>query len=186
MTGEEATLAVIEALDQAQIAYMLVGSFSSNYYGVPRGTEDADFVIQLGNQPISALLDKLGTDFRIDPQMSFEVITGATRNILQVQGTQFKIELFRLSDDPHDQERFRRRCRAKLLDRHVFLPTAEDVIITKLRWARGGRRTKDWEDIRNVIAVQGDRIDWDYVFPWCDQHGTRELLEEIRHSIPPI
>jgi hypothetical protein len=40
--------------------------------------------------------------------------------------------------------------------------------------------------VRNVIAVQGEAIDWDYVYSWCDRHGTRALLDEIRASIPPI
>ncbi len=62
------------------------------------------------------------------------------------------------------------------------MPTAEDVIITKLRWAR----SKDRDDVRDVIAVQGDAIDWPYVHAWADQHGTRGLLDEIRASIPPI
>ncbi len=44
----------------------------------------------------------------------------------------------------------------------------------------------DRDDIRGVIAVQADRIDWDYVHRWCEQHGTRPLLDEIRASIPPI
>jgi len=66
------------------------------------------------------------------------------------------------------------------------LPTAEDVIITKLRWAVQGRRLKDHNDVRDVIAVQGEGIDWDYVHAWCDRHGTREVLDEIRRSIPPI
>ena len=43
----------------------------------------------------------------------------------------------------------------------VWLPTAEDVIITKLRWSLLGRRSKDRDDARDVIAVQGDRIDWE-------------------------
>jgi hypothetical protein len=68
----------------------------------------------------------------------------------------------------------------------VFIPSPEDVIITKLRWALLGGRSKDREDVRDVIAVQGDRIDWDYVHAWCDRHGTRPLLDEIRRSIPPI
>jgi hypothetical protein len=38
----------------------------------------------------------------------------------------------------------------------------------------------------NVIATQREKIDWTYVYRWCDQHGTRELLEEIRRSIPDI
>jgi hypothetical protein len=49
-----------------------------------------------------------------------------------------------------------------------------------------GRRSKDRDDARDVIAVQGDRIDWEYVYSWCEQHGTRGLLDEIRQSIPPI
>ena len=100
--------------------------------------------------------------------------------------TSFKIELFQLSTDPHDQERFQRRVRATLFGHPVWLPTAEDVIITKLRWSLLAGRSKDRDDARDVIAVQGDRIDWDYVHPWCDRHGTRDLLDEVRLSIPPI
>jgi len=32
--------------------------------------------------------------------------------------------------------------------------------------------------------VQDRNIDWSYVYGWCDQHGTRDLLDEIRSSIP--
>jgi hypothetical protein len=47
-------------------------------------------------------------------------------------------------------------------------------------------RRKDVDDVRDVIAVQGDRIDWAYVAPWCDLHGTRPLLDQVRASIPPV
>ena len=71
-----------------------------------------------------------------------------------------------------------------MLDREIFLPTVEDVILNKLRWSQSGRRLKDVDDVRNVIAVQQDRIDWDYVYAWCDRHGTREVLEAVRKSLP--
>jgi len=90
-----------------------------------------------------------------------------------------------LSDDPHDQERFRRRRRLKLFQREVNLPTVEDVVVTKLLWALAAKRSKDWEDVQTVIAVQDRNIDWPYVYGWCDRHGTRALLDEIRRSIPP-
>jgi hypothetical protein len=185
VTSEEAALAVIDALETLHIPYMLVGSFSSNYYGIPRSTKDADIVIELGDQSITRIADRLGPRFRLDPQMSFETVTGTLRNIIQVIDVAFTIELFRLSDDPHDQERFRRRRRIKLFNRETVLPTAEDVIITKLRWSVQGQRNKDWDDVRDVISVQGDRLDWDYVYSWCDRHGTRATLDEIRRSISP-
>ncbi len=49
-----------------------------------------------------------------------------------------------------------------------------------------GKRSKDREDVRDVIAVQADNIDWQEVHRWCELHGTRALLDEIRASIPPI
>lgn len=186
MTSDEAALAIIDALEGHQVPYMLVGSFSSNYYGVTRSTKDADFVVQIDPQSITQIAERLGPSFRLNPQTSFETVTMTTRSIIEVVDTMFKIELFYLGDDPHDQERFQRRRRVPFLSREISLPTPEDVIITKLRWCQGGRRSKDWEDVRNVLAVQGDRLDWPYIHRWCDQHGTRSLLDEIRQSIPPI
>ncbi len=142
---------------------MLVGSLSTNLYGIPRSTEDADFVIQVGPQTLSQLANRLGAQFRLNPQGSFETVTMTLRHILTPVGIPFKIELFHLSDEPHDQERFRRRQRVKMSNREVSAPSAEDVIVTKVRWANLGRRSKDREDAEAVIAVQGDRIDWDYV-----------------------
>jgi hypothetical protein len=183
---EEAFLAVVDALEDLAVSDMLVGSISSSYYGIPRSTKDADFVIELGSQSIGAVAMRLGRQFRLDPQVSFETVTMSRRYIADVVGTPFKIEFIALRDEPHDQERFRRRKRVSLLDHQVWLPTVEDVIITKMHWGLLGSRSKNRDDVRDVIAVQGDRIDWDYVHKWCEQHGTRALLDAIRQSIPPI
>lgn len=59
-------------------------------------------------------------------------------------------------------------------------------MISKLRWASHAGRGKDRDDVRHCIAVQGDAVDWPYVHGWCNRHETRELLEEILRSIPPI
>ena len=132
---------------------------------------------------ISALIKCLGDPFRLDPRMSFEAVTATNRYKLHLADNPFSVELFLLSDDAHDQERFARRRPERFLDRSVCMPTMEDVVITKLRWSHAGRRTKDLDDVRNVIAVQGDGIDWDYVNSWCDRHGTRELLDGVRLSL---
>lgn len=176
---------MLDALEGLGIPYMLVGSFSSSFYGIPRSSKDADFVIQLGDRSVAEIANRLGAAFRWDPQMSFETFTMTTRHVIQVVGTSFQIELFHLSEDAHDQERFQRRRRVQFLDREVSLPTAEDVIVTKLRWAIQGRREKDVDDVREVMAVQGNALDWLYVQRWTNAHGSRQLLEDIRRSLPP-
>lgn len=186
MNQKEAVFAVIEALEALSVPYMVVGSLSSSAHGIPRSTKDADLVLELGDIPISRIIARLPEALKLDPQMSFETVTGTMRYKLYMRDDPFKIELFLLSNEAHDRERFRRRMKGDVMGRVVCLPTPEDVIITKLRWSKQGRRTKDVDDARNVIAVQGDGLDWDYIHAWCDRHGTRGLLEETRRSIPPI
>jgi hypothetical protein len=45
---------------------------------------------------------------------------------------------------------------------------------------------KDREDIAGVIAVQDNAFDWSYILRWCDAHGTRPMLGEIRSAVRPL
>lgn len=185
MTSLEKTALVIDALNTLQVPYMLTGSLASNMYGVVRGTQDADFVVQVDAAGVTAIAQHLSPAFTLDPQVSFETITMTMKYVLLSEDQELKVELFLLSDDPHDQERFRRRRAGSFLDRTAYVPSPEDVIIAKLRWFKRAHRQKDLGDIRNVISVQRDSLDRDYLNHWCDQHQTRDLLEEIFSTLPP-
>lgn len=180
MTPHPAVEQVIDALNAEGLPYMLVGSLSSMFYGIPRSTVDADFVIQLSDRPLKSVISRLPMAFHLNPQMEFETATGTVKNVLKVQNTDFIIELFRLSSDPHDQSRFQRRIKVNYFGRDVWLPTAEDVILTKARWMRN----KDHDDIRDVISVQGKRLDWSYIDHWANLHDTIETLHKLRDSAP--
>jgi len=184
--SDDAVLAVIDALEELAIGYMLVGSFSTNAYGMPRSTEDADFVVQLGETAIATLASRLKPSFTLDPQSGFEMVTATTKYILQYNETAFTIELFLLSSDPHDLARFERRRRIAHLGRSIVVPSVEDVVVTKVRWLHSQHRAKDREDLENVIGVQRANIDWKYVHRWCDEHGTRELLDEILNAVDEV
>lgn len=187
--GFEATKLVIETLEELEIPYMIVGGLSSMAYGVPRTTKDADIVLAVDGAGLDRLAIRLGSGFELDPQGSFEMVTGTRRHHLRVPSLHFEIELFLLGTDPHDRKRFERRrpFPSQQLGMKAVIPTAEDVIVMKLRWFAIAKRGKDRDDIRDVIAVQGDdALDWDYIHRWTEAHGTRVLLDEIRASIPPI
>jgi predicted nucleotidyltransferase len=182
MTTTDIALKVIAALNRAGVPHMLVGSFSSNAYGIARSTKDVDFVVQLDAQFSGRLADLLGPEFEPEQQMSFETNTGTQRQEFHVKGTEFKVELFRLSSDEFDQQRFTRRQSLDLCGHRVFMPTPEDVIVMKLRWAR----KKDQQDVFDVMAVQRGRLDWAYIENWCRRHGTFELMDQIRRAVPEI
>jgi hypothetical protein len=187
--GFEATSRVIAALEELGIPYMVVGGLSSMAYGNPRTTKDADIVLAADGGGLDLLADKLGDEFRLDPQGSFEMVTGTSRFHLRVPSVRFEIELFLLSDDAHDRARFERRrsLPSRRLGLRTMIPTVEDVIIMKLRWFAIAKRGKDGDDIKDILGVLGDdALDWDYIHRWTAEHGTRALLDEIRASIPPL
>jgi hypothetical protein len=187
MTSNEAVVQVIEALERLNVSYMLVGSYSSNAFGIPRSTQDADFVVQTDDSSLSHLFQALSPIVRFDPQMQFESVTMTMRYIGRIPELPFKIELFLLSDDSHDRERFERRRRATFLDGTAFLPSPEDVVIQKLRWFHRSRRVKDLDDVKNVLAVQvPENLDLGYIRRWCDEHGTRALFEQVLKEVPPV
>jgi len=179
VTSNEIVLQVIDALDRHAIPYMITGSYSSNAFGIARSTQDADFVLELGDRSITPLFQALSPAIQFDPQMRLESVTMTLRYVGENPASGFKVELFMLSDDAHDRARFERRRRQPFLDGHAWLPTAEDVVIQKVRWFGRSRRAKDRDDAVNVIAVRAESLDLDYIRGWCDRHGTRALFEQL-------
>ncbi len=181
MIGTQSLMELVAAFDRREIPYMIVGSYSSNFYGIPRSTKDADLVVHLPSEKWAELPSILPEGIEMEDQMSFEMVTSTRRELLRVRDSLFEIELFRLSDDPHDRSRFERRQRVEIFpDVGVFLPTAEDVIVQKLRWSLGAKRPKDFADVVAVMQVQGRSLDWPYIAQWCSEHGTLEMLARAK------
>lgn len=184
--GQAIALEVIQRLDELQVPYMVVGSLSSNVYGIPRSTQDADLVLDMQGREFGPILKHMQPLFTSDRQLRFEGVTATKRHVLRRTGREFNVELFVLTDDPFDQARFARRQLRTFAGERVYLPTPEDVIVQKARWLLNGDRPKDREDIASVLGVRHGTLDWDYIYLWCDQHGTRELLDEIRNGLPSL
>jgi hypothetical protein len=59
MNATEALESFTRLLNEANVAYMIVGSFSSNYHGIPRSTKGADIVLQFDATAWKLLSEKL-------------------------------------------------------------------------------------------------------------------------------
>ena len=180
MTSGQAVARLIEALEREGVGYMLVGAFSSNLYGVPRATNDADIVVEFDSFNLGEFCRRLGDEFVLDRQMMIESFTGSVRNVITFAPTAFEIEIFRLGDDSHHRERFARRRRMRVPESgcEAWVATPEDVVIQKLRWAR----RKDLDDVVNLLLVSGQMLDWEYIHRWTAIHETGGLLAQLRRE----
>ena len=180
----DAVLKVIDSLNVIGAPYIVTGSLARNVYSTPRSTLDADFVVEMDSQQLSTFFAMLNADFRRDPQTAFETVTGKTQHKLCFRKSNFLIEIFEADpSDPHERSRFERRRAGEMEGRTAFIPTAEDVIVQKLRWFKQIRRTKDRDDARDVMVHQWNVLDWSYIERWCQEHQTLFLLEEIKRQV---
>lgn len=73
-----------------------------------------------------------------------------------------KIDLFIVSPDPYHREQLSRAATSEVSEGNgVRFMSAEDIILTKLRWYELGRGISDrqWNDLVLVIETQGDNLD---------------------------
>jgi len=61
----------------------------------------------------------------------------------------------------------------------IFIATAEDTLLAKLVWFRKGNEVSDkqWLDVRGILAVQGNQLDFDYLHKWAAILRVGDLLE---------
>ena len=86
-------LDVLEA-DEAPHDYMIVGAIAVARWGIPRSTSDAGFVLSAPGPVVDQLLARLPAAFRVEEQARMELFTGTMRWVVDVVGTEFKVEIF--------------------------------------------------------------------------------------------
>ena len=187
MNIEELAVLVFETAEKTGVDFMAVGAFAAGAYGVPRSTRDVDLLVSVSVAGgVEALVDSLSSVVEFDRQVVFDTLTWGRRLVGKTRSAPpYKVELFEMFDDPFVVSEFSRRVKVfvPILKRTTWLPTAEDVIVQKLRWGR----SKDLNDARDVLAVQGpETLDMAYIESWCAKHGTSTRLADALAGIPPL
>jgi|CXWL01.1.fsa_nt_gi hypothetical protein len=183
-----AVAAVVAALDAAGLDYLIGGSLASSVHGVPRSTQDADLVVDLPAAKVGLLVGLLRPRFYVDEERAKAAVARrASFNVLDLETT-FKVDIFVLRDEPLARSEMDRRQRVHLGggpggDEHspvLFVATAEDTILQKLRWFRMGDGVSDrqWRDVVSVLEVNRGRLDSVYLERWAAWLGVDDLLRE--------
>jgi hypothetical protein len=163
-------------LQQRAISYMLVGSFASAFHGALRSTRDIDIVIEPTPEQLRRLVEDLqANDYYAELDAALDAYRHESLFNVIDNSTGWKIDLILRKSRPFDREEFRRRVAANLFDIQLFVASAEDVIISKLEWAKLGGSQRQIEDVAKVLAAQWKTLDQIYLSKWI---GELELQEQ--------
>ena len=167
---------VSQRLASGGVAFMLTGSMAMNYYAQPRMTRDVDLVVQLAPEQIDLIMRMFETDFYVDRQAVARAI--AERSVFNLihNETIIKFDCIVLKKDQYRQEEFARRRWVSLGDFETWIVSREDLILSKLYWARDSKSEMQLRDVKNLLTPE---CDMPYLDSRAEDLGVKALLLEV-------
>ena len=166
-----------ERLRQAGIPYMVTGSVAMNHYAVPRMTRDIDLVVELSAPDVDRVWRLFEDDFYVDRQavqraVEFPAAFNTIHTALVV-----KVDVVVRRDTEYRRTEFERRRRFMIEGQEVFVVAPEDLILSKLEWARDSKSVLQLADVRNLAECVVD-LDRQYLAEWLERLGLSALYQE--------
>ena len=182
MSLPEVLQRIAAALDQAEVAYMLTGSFASAYYGVPRSTQDIDLVIAGSNAQLRKFVEGLPLNkYYADTETALEAHRRESMfNVIDLESG-WKIDMIIRKSREFSQEEFKRRRQVNIQGAQLFVASAEDVVISKLEWAKRAQSQRQIEDAAGIMKMQGDSLDRSYIEKWVRELDLTQEWDGAQH-----
>jgi len=161
--------------EQAGIAYMLTGSMAMNYYAQPRMTRDIDVVIAIGPEDVGRVAALFRPDYYVSEENIRESLAHESIFNLIHQESVIKVDCIIRQSSDYRRVEFERRERISILDFTTFIVSKEDLIISKLFWAKNSHSEIQLADVQNLLSTGYDA---DYLQHWTEELGLDNLLNE--------
>lgn len=167
LTGLSFLKRVSNALQDADIPFMLVGGMALNMYAIPRMTRDFDIVLALDKTHIGAFIQIFeGNSYIYEPAVKEEVERKGMFNVIDLE-THFRIDFIILKHDEYSRICFERKQMSDYLGFDLYVSSPEDLIISKLQWIQSYQSEKQMNDISLLLGLEG--LDKNYIANWIEK-----------------
>ena len=169
-----------ERFDRLGISYMLTGSMAMTQYAMMRMTNDIDIVMELSSSDASRIIEEFEPDYYVPHGRVRDAISRKQMFNLLHQETLVKVDCVLRKDDEFQKKVFSHRAKIKFSGFDVWIINKEDLILSKLNWAKN---TKSEMQMRDVASIIRNGYDEKYVQEWAEKLGTEDLLQGCRELL---
>lgn len=181
---------VLEALNAAEVPYMIGRAVAVWAWGEPRTTRDFDVAIDVPVKKMRQLSQELEKRDMLVPWDVIQNLWLERRADLPVNAihlhTGYKAELFLLK--PGDEFRQSAMARRRLVDLgpplgEVYVTAPEDLILYKLHYFNLSQQPKHTRDIASILLAEGEALDHAHIDRWAVRLGLNCLWQRIRSEV---
>ena len=169
-----------ERFERLGIAYMLTGSMAMVNYAMMRMTADIDIVIEAAASDAGKIIAEFEPDYYVPHGRVRDAISRRFMFNLLHQEKLVKVDCVIRKETEFQREAFSNRKKIRFSDFDVWIISREDLILSKLNWARDTHSEMQMRDAANILR---NGYDEDYIKHWAAQLGIENLLAETLEKL---
>lgn len=165
---------VVAALDANGVPFMLTGSVAAAVHGAGRATMDVDLVVRATAAQLRAVVAELeGPKTYVSADAAVRAL--ATESMFNIVDTEtgWKADVIPCKARPFSQTEFARRQPIEFEGVSLWVASVEDVIISKLEWAKIGGSARQIEDVASLLRLAAGELDRPYLDRWIGELGLQ-------------
>lgn len=172
---------ICHRLEEAGITYMLTGSFAANFYAVPRMTRDIDIVVAIQKSDAEKLFQIFQKEFYVSKSSIDEAIQH--QGMFNIIHNDFvvKVDFIIRKNTPYRDTEFQRRHQVLLDNALIWIVAPEDLIISKLYWAKDSLSEMQLNDVKNLLLTLRD-LDEDYMHKWVQTLELNDVYQKVKNE----
>lgn len=179
-------------LDLLGIRYYMGGSFASSIFGEYRTTRDLDVILEYPGPQHTQLATAFATVCTFLPEDIRNALAqrqteseGFVSFTMYDRETGYQVDVFLARTHAYERVQFERRLSVDLVEGTVWIPSAEDAILNKLRWYALTPSDMQWRDVQAMIRVQATSLDTAYLRTWAHALGIAQVLDHALAGTKP-
>ena len=150
-------------------------------YTVFRQTANIDIILELSDSVGKAdFINALEPDYYVPHNAvgrAFE--SGRMFNVIHIE-TAFKVDCVMKKANAFQQSAFERREKTDYYGEDVWVISKEDLILSKLWWAKDTHSEMQFKDIKNLMQ---EGFDVEYAESWTDELGITDSFQKCLQEI---
>ena len=166
----------VEKAERADFSYMITGSFAMSAYGEIRFTRDIDIIIEIERDDIDTFFELFAKDYYISKNSIIRAVENSSMFNLIHLAKAVKLDCIILKKSEFEKRKFSHRREAKIGELKFWTITKDDLIISKLNWAKDSLSEMQIKDVANLTA---NDYDAEYVGNWIEKLGLENVWQKV-------